>query len=1143
MKRPLSSRYDPKAQDGDGDSFVQDSTPWERPVFISLIPTATQMPTNQQLAGSRSSTAPSAITEFVSPVQLGNKNIVSYIDIQNTDITPFAQSVLQTYLNPDSSKMDRKNLNGLEIIEIKGLATFPNYSLVTGIEVSGRTKQRSSALVSMIPFNQASDVSIFSIHIPEEAAQSIMKLGTKPTTIMERLGQASEKTINRIDSTMALQHLDIPETQTTVDNITQLLLSRNIPSHARPLLVSFIDDAHEDFDNAAVAIPVAKSISIWDNPNAKRLHARIIILSHEIGHLLDVVPSGYSSLGGNWKAFLAQEDLPSRFSLSRAYADAMVKDFIFNQSRRLDSSDLEQYHLSRITPEMTRVTDYATSYEDQDVGMQEDFAEAFSLFLMSELLGVLGNKQTGMGEEYNFASLFPNRHKFFNQLLESFGIESINSISGSKSTTRPRLIAPRININSLDFPQVQHGNWMSSAPVIGPGRILPSRFIDENTSLGALRAMGLMRQDPSMQNSVVRWMLGLLTKPTTGIDAMDHAEYIDSLDRLLDLAPQINVGTMFRAFDHNDPSILLESIKNGNTVMFRASSVSFSPNEAFTQADRASQAVGLSGTSKSRQRVLFAIPRTARGVIYDDSRVDPEKWKDGPTEAIVRGRFKISSVKKKANITLVELSELNEVHNDGVSFMYTSMDEKIKPGSLIRYNNSLAPAAFSPVLVSDASGKYENPIPGSKSQTSGEFLFEVDPTRTVVPTDEPMIDSMGNASASGKVVASYRMTDFGDALSFGERSAPAGSKSSTKYALDSRFLDEGVFLEEDPKSRERMFRVFNELGLDYEAVTQLVRAVIASRRQELGDRKFKKEIKSALQWYPRIRKGLVTLNKDLNALQQVSGRKKFANEEIFAMMAALSPLEKVSSNVKKVNVVASTIARDADFSVTIPLGGVSGMRMSDDLARWIKTMEDKIITPSKFIDLFVSEFGAASKSNAVALLARVHPDLFASKGPVGVANVIKALMIGYRVDSIDNILSGLKVRSFYLNFVNPAGPNVTIDTWMYRVMVPSTSVFTVTIKGVTHIGTLRELQTKLAKDFSVQSLFQSNRIDKMPVGVYPIFAQIVRDLAREFADDFPEFGTMTPAAMQAFLWEISRTTWSSEKPTQWERVEEWFRLQ
>ena len=1140
MKRPLSLRYDPQAEDGDGDGLVQDSTPWERPFFIGPAARISQPTSAQAVSGSRSTTASPSLVDFALPVQIGDKSIVNYADISNSEIPPFVKALLDMYASAGATDADRPTMNGLEIVELNGVATFPQYSLVSGIQINGSRKKTSSALVSIIPFGQNQSVGVFAIHIPDRIAESIVRVGTKPLSVTERLRRQTSRSVGQSDGPLAFQHLDVPGMKTRFDNIAAQLLSRNIPDHARPLMVSFIDDLHKNVDNAALALPMAKSISIWDNPNAKQIHTRLHVLSHEIGHLLDVVPSGYGSLGHNWRQTLGQDELPSRFSLSSAYLRAMVQDFILNQSRRLDGNDIEQYLLNRITPEMTRVTDYATSHDNQNLGRQEDFAESFGLFIMSEMLGMLGNKKTGRRETYTFSSLFPNRDKFFRDILSSFGISDVASTGGSKSTTRPSRVVPRTNIKPPDFPIVNYGEWATTAPVIGRGRILPAQFIDNEKTLAALEAMKLLRKNPSLQGAAARYMFHAITSVDSNNGDNGHDRYFAALDNILDIAPPINVGTMFRAFDHSGSSDIFEKLQRGQTIVFRTAPVSFSPTEAFTQADRSSQSVGISGLGQNKQRILFTIPRTARGVLYDDSVVDGDRWRQGPTEAIIRGRFLVSSIKKKSDTTIVELLEASETTNSGAPFMYVSMNGKPKIGSSIFHNEHLRSVGFSPVQTDDPEIDLSAVLPDGPLQMGGNYLFEIEPGEPVSLPSKSSTSQLVQTSSSSKIVASYEITEFGDALSLGERTVPVGSKSKTKFEVNPKFLDEDVFFEESAKNRERMFGVFSDLGLDYDVVKQFVREVLLSRRMDRGDRRFKKEIRDAVTWYPRTRRGLVSLTRQLNSLPEMSGRRKFANEEIFAMMAALSPMERVASNVKKLNVVASTIARDAEFIPTIPSGGISGL--PGNVSQWLGLMSGQAITPSKFIESFVDEFGSDSRGGAMAALARVHPDLFASKGPAGIANVIKALMIGYRVDSIDNILSGLKVRSFYLNFLNPSGNNVTIDSWMYRVMVPSTNVFTVKIKGVTHVGTLRELQTKLGKDFSVQSLFQSNKIDNVTVGVYPIFAQIVRDLAKEFSDEFPEFGTITPAVMQALLWEIGRSTWSTEPPTQWDKVEQWFKL-
>lgn len=143
-------------------------------------------------------------------------------------------------------------------------------------------------------------------------------------------------------------------------------------------------------------------------------------------------------------------------------------------------------------------------------------------------------------------------------------------------------------------------------------------------------------------------------------------------------------------------------------------------------------------------------------------------------------------------------------------------------------------------------------------------------------------------------------------------------------------------------------------------------------------------------------------------------------------------------------------------------------------------------------------------------LVALHPVITARMAnSTGFDGVIRAASILKGADPA-TILGGAKVRSFYSNIMNPHGNRVTIDTWMYRAMTPPRTIFT--IGKVT--GTLRELE---AAGKRTQDLFQgvpSGHGVGKNVGLYPMFADAVRRVARRH--------NMTPAALQAVVWEQAR---------------------
>lgn len=1094
-------------------------------------------------SGSKSSTSKPMLIDFSVPVQFGDKKIVSYGRLDDSQPRPFTQSVLDTMKRLGAVNMDRRALNGLDVVAVPNLALFPEYSIITNIPIEGKQKTISSAIASIMPTNAGKYVTVFSIHIPNDIAESIIATGKAPRSILEKLRKTEGREIDRKDAAIAFQHLGIPGIKMKLNDFAQKIMSLNFPSHAIPLIVSFVDDIHgENESKVAGTISLARSITVWDNPDAKDMITHLHVLTHEVGHLLDNIPRGYSTLTDDWQTLLQQDKMPLYFSESKAYSEAMMRDFLLNQARQLSASDLEQILVNTITPEMTNITDYASSHDKQNIRFSEDFAESFSLFVISELTGLLGNMRTGDRRKYDFASIFPYRDTFFRGVLSSFGISDISNPSGSKSTTRPHLVSPRINQKTPDFPLVNYGKWSTRAPVIGPERILPSLFIDEETTSKALDAMRLLRKKPSLQGPVSHWMMGGITTLGTDNSVINYDNAFKALDHILDIAPPIDIGTMFRAVDFQEDFSAISKISRGRTIMFRGASVSFSPSDAFDQSDRASQISGIPSNKSSAQRVLFTIPRTARGVIYDDSSIDVEKWGKSPTDAIIRGRFSVSSVRKKDGFTLVELSEINEFENGANPFMYISLDRAAKAGDIISHNERLYPVGKNPIIFSSPIDEDNESAAmlDEKTQTSGKYFFEVEPGPVVsLPGHDSGTGEIAKSSTS-KIVASYEVGELGDAVSFSSRGTPVGSKSRTKSAISTKFLGDDVFIETDSKNRDRMFDLFKNLGLDYETVKQHVRDVLQARREEVGDRQFKKEMKIASQWYPRVRKGLIGLTREINNFEEMGGRRKYDDAEIFAMMAALSPQERVKSNIEKVKNIALSIALDKEFTLTIPDGGLKysgvskeGQEKIEEVKQWLNAMSGQSFRPSTFIQQFMEQFGSDARSLALDSLARIHPTLFAQKSALGIANVVKALMIGYRVDTIDNILSGPKVRSFYLNFLNPKENNVTIDTWMYLLMAPSSQIFSYRYGGINHTGTLMELRKKLGKNFSTQTIFQGNQIDGISIGVYAVFAQILRDLTVEFGSDFKD---LNPATLQALLWEIARIKLGGYRPTDFSEV-------
>jgi len=166
------------------------------------------------------------------------------------------------------------------------------------------------------------------------------------------------------------------------------------------------------------------------------------------------------------------------------------------------------------------------------------------------------------------------------------------------------------------------------------------------------------------------------------------------------------------------------------------------------------------------------------------------------------------------------------------------------------------------------------------------------------------------------------------------------------------------------------------------------------------------------------------------------------------------------------------------------------------------------------------------------ILVGLHPVFRTLGGKTGFANAIKGISIARGITTAEDTLSGPKVRSFYSNIVDPNGTRVTIDTWMYRIMLPEDFAFI--YRGKT--DTVRGHEKRKIEEVKVQDIFQ-----KTPkgfgvgegVGLYPIFSAAIRRAAIKY--------NMPPSAIQAIIWEMARQE-DGKKPTNWDKVEAAFIL-
>lgn len=335
-------------------------------------------------------------------------------------------------------------------------------------------------------------------------------------------------------------------------------------------------------------------------------------------------------------------------------------------------------------------------------------------------------------------------------------------------------------------------------------------------------------------------------------------------------------------------------------------------------------------------------------------------------------------------------------------------------------------------------------------------------------------------------------------------------------------------IEEDPsideiagvprEFRKRMREKMADLGLSRGTFNRQLRKKMAKADPEL--------IEQAKSWYPNVKKKTEELVDTLNERYGT----KLSLEQGAAVVSMLSPAREFGKNARDAKKMMLAFAADEPFEID-----------ADVMKEFIKRNSD---APEKIARLKAvlqqAENGKLRPSNFpdadIAVMAGVHPVFSTLANGTGFREVISALAV-LRGGDIDSLLTGPKRRSFYSNIVNPDRDRVTIDTWMYRAMIPPRHKFIIKRKKEGAVsGTLAQLKEKYGK--KAQDLLQTspsmkNSTVPKGVGLYPEFAESVRTVAKEFG--------LSPAALQAIVWEVQREE-AGYKRTSWESIERQFAL-
>lgn len=307
-----------------------------------------------------------------------------------------------------------------------------------------------------------------------------------------------------------------------------------------------------------------------------------------------------------------------------------------------------------------------------------------------------------------------------------------------------------------------------------------------------------------------------------------------------------------------------------------------------------------------------------------------------------------------------------------------------------------------------------------------------------------------------------------------------------------------------PAYRQAMKRRMEKLNLTRRHLMDQARRALSEADEDL--------VEEAKQWYGRLHMKTREMVEAINTKHKSS----IGFEQGAGIIAALSPAREFGKNVRDARKLMLVHAENAPFEIT------------DELKESYRGQKDRL-------DALLARVGnmpkpSDFKDDELDLLVGLHPTLATLGNSTGLINVIRAYSI-LRGKDIEDAISGPKMRSFYSNIVNPDGlDRVTIDTWMYRAMVSARKKFA--------IGPdVLNLQGHEAAGRKVQDIFQGTpkgiKGTDIPdnIGLYPIFAEVIRDLAREYG--------LTPSALQAIIWEVQRVR-DGYAPTQWEKIAKEF---
>lgn len=868
------------------------------------------------------------------------------------------------------------------------------------------------------------------------------------------------------------------------------------------------------------------------------------VLAHELGHILD------RDGGQNYKKTFVNES--NKWLKARASDKKTFETF----RKLLDDEILVPISKDSAVPNIRKGKKGITEYGGQSDS--EDFAETIKLYI-SDLRnsGLFRNKDTD--EIVRFSDMFPNLHKMIKEFLSTYETDTtdkeiVETASDSSFSRR-----------SSGF---THGTWKIEGNVVQgidkwPDKNTPEgkKILDSTefkTQVALLDAMNVWRGNFGDSRMLARILGGL--KPPEGTRYADDGFMNTArlLDAALENAPTISGQVtiagksiplpLYRSMRLTPDVFDSVNFGVGSELNFRAASAAFRADIAAQYNIDELTNLGIRGGMP--KKIIVQLPSDTRGLVFDDrNTIVADQFNERPVEAIIRGNFRVASVKTitmRDPITRKDIEQ--EIHvmehvepsmssrsrrqifhtsatklniGDVVVSPYRSGSEDTEP-SQIDFNDSpvvYSSSAFANINegiddFSDA-GRYKN-------SDNSIYMYEVEELSPSILSSEKFprneLSSRSSKVGRGKVTGIYKVSDDGDAfmVSGGSRSKRGDAMKFPKKQSDSRRAKKGKTItgaqgidEEslNPEYIKAMYGKMEQYGFNEEMIDSEVDKILKSISRT--------EIDKGRRWYSFVNRKTRDLVEAINSRYGSS----FSFEQGAAILAALSPAREFVKNVRDAKKLMQAVAMDEDFEITEDL--LRRLKAKpEEIQEFLKRAGDGKIKPSEFLD------------SELDILVGLHPVFRTLGGKTGFANAIKGISIARGIATAEDTLSGPKVRSFYSNIVDPNGTRVTIDTWMYRIMLPEDFAFV--YRGKT--DTVRGHEERKIEEVKVQDIFQ-----KTPkgfgvgegVGLYPIFSAAIRRAAIKY--------NMPPSAIQAIIWEMARQK-DGGKPTNWDKVEAAFIL-